>query len=314
MLVDLERLKVFYFVFSQKSVVGAARELHITQSAVSQRLKKLEQELGVLLFTRLHKRLVPTGEGQRLYEWIAPFIEGLEEGLHQIRRARDVPGGWLRVGAPVEFGQRVLPPIFAAFRALYPEVRFQLELGHPNVLLPLVQEGKLDVTFVDIFSQGWSHPSVLSSFNITPVFAEALVLIGSAEYCEAWNVPCHCEDPHLLLESSFIAYKKEAPSIKSWFAHHFASSSMRQIQLDLALVVESVRAAITAVKHNMGLAIIPSQIVENEIQSGEMVQICTSVEPILNRISIVQYSDSVPTLTQKKFVHFCMASLEQEKS
>ena len=65
MIQNLERLKVFYYVFSEKSVVAASKTLHVSQSAVSQALQKLESEIKCPLFTRLHKRLVPTVAGDR---------------------------------------------------------------------------------------------------------------------------------------------------------------------------------------------------------------------------------------------------------
>jgi hypothetical protein len=59
-------------VFSEKSVVGAAKALHVSQSAVSQTLQKLESEIKCPLFTRLHKRLVPTAAGERLFAIVQP--------------------------------------------------------------------------------------------------------------------------------------------------------------------------------------------------------------------------------------------------
>ncbi|RLE03892.1 MAG: LysR family transcriptional regulator, partial [Bacteroidetes bacterium] len=60
MLPDFNRLKVFYYIYSLKSIAAAARQLHISQPAVSQHLKKLEAEINTSLFVRLHKRMVPT--------------------------------------------------------------------------------------------------------------------------------------------------------------------------------------------------------------------------------------------------------------
>ena len=81
MLPDLNRLKLFYYVYRARSVVGAAAELNISQPAVSQQLQKLEAELKTSLFTRLHKKLVPTSAGERLFSLVSPMIDGLEVGL-----------------------------------------------------------------------------------------------------------------------------------------------------------------------------------------------------------------------------------------
>ena len=67
MLPDLNRLKVFFHIFNEQSSTAAAKKLHITQSGVSQHLKKLEEELQTELFTRVNRKLVPTAAGKKLY-------------------------------------------------------------------------------------------------------------------------------------------------------------------------------------------------------------------------------------------------------
>ena len=74
MLRNLDRLKVFYHVFARGSVISAAKNLNVSQSAVSQSLQKLESEIKSPLFTRLHKQLVPTAAGERLFAIVKPFI------------------------------------------------------------------------------------------------------------------------------------------------------------------------------------------------------------------------------------------------
>ncbi len=77
MLQNLDRVKVFYHVFTAGSVAAASDALHISQSAVSQALQKLEKELKTPLFTRLHKKLVPTTAGKDLYAVVQPFMSEL---------------------------------------------------------------------------------------------------------------------------------------------------------------------------------------------------------------------------------------------
>ena len=109
MLPDLNRIKVFYFIFASKSVALAASELNITASAVSQSLTKLEAELHVPLFTRLHRKLVPTSAGKALFSIVSPFIRDLEEGIGKILQAKQVPSGMLSIGSPIEFGKSYFP-------------------------------------------------------------------------------------------------------------------------------------------------------------------------------------------------------------
>ena len=83
MLPDFNRLYLFYQVFRHMSVAGAARDLFVTQSAVSQNLQKLEQELNILLFHRLHKKLVPTPAAKQLFQSVMPFFATLDADLQE---------------------------------------------------------------------------------------------------------------------------------------------------------------------------------------------------------------------------------------
>ena len=140
MLQSLDRLKVFYYVFAKGSVISAAKTLNVSQSAVSQSLQKLESEIKSPLFTRLHKQLVPTAAGERLFAIVRPFMAELDICLKTLEQAKDQPFGELRIGAPVEFGKAYFPAIVAAFRKQYPDVTFYLKLGNPETLITDAQK------------------------------------------------------------------------------------------------------------------------------------------------------------------------------
>ncbi len=298
---DFNRLKVFFHIHRNKSVAAAARTLHVTQSAISQHLRKLEAETKTHLFTRMHKRLVPTPAGEKLFHVLEPFMADLERWSRDIEHAGKGPAGRLRIGAPVEFGEKYLPKAFASFRTSYPDVQFQLELGHPDALLPLVREGRLDFVFADIFSRKGAYSRDLAVFSVERVLDEELILVGSDSYYSTFVKADH--SPDNLLTCAYISYQEGAPAIKSWFGHHFNRPS---IHPDVVLTVESVRAVIAGVKRSMGLGIVPSHVIRDEIDDGGLVRISTDAGEMINRISLVQLQDKIPGLTEKAFLSFFM--------
>lgn len=304
MLPDFNRLKIFYFVYRYQSTVQAANRLHLTQSGISQHLKKLERELGTELFTRLHKKLIPTQAGETLYASLAPFVESLEETLEGLQLAKDQPHGLLRVGAPVEFGQRYLPAWCAAYRAQHPAVRFHLELGHPSVLLQQLKEGVLDFAFVDVFSHTSTLTYERSLLSIEPVYTEELLLVGVPDLLpkvsrKKWKL----DD---FTSFSYVAYNANAASLHSWFLHHWEAIPGK---LSLAFTVESVQAARSAILHGMGLGVLPSQWIQEELETQELLVVKTSKAPQTNPISLVQLLDKKPTLTERSFVAHCRIQL-----
>jgi DNA-binding transcriptional LysR family regulator len=308
MLPDFNRLKIFYFIYRNKSVMVAAKSLNITQSAVSQQLKKLEGELKVQLFTRLHKQLVPTPAADMLFEITHPFMERLENGIQHIRLPHEKPYGMLRIGAPSEFGKRYLIEICAAFRKRYPDVHFDLTLGHPDTLLPLLRGGKLDLAFADIFMQKGEFSRALSIFSIKPIINEALILVCSKTYNTRQLKGDHALSR--LKDAEYIAYQPEYPALRNWFRHHFKIAS---IQLKIVLTIENVASVIEGIRHHMGLAVIPSHLVHNEMDSGNFVHIRKAKTEIINRISIVQLQDKIPGFAEKAFIQHFNESIQYPK-
>ncbi|MCP4606589.1 MAG: LysR family transcriptional regulator [Proteobacteria bacterium] len=296
---DFNRLKVFYHVYTNNSVVAAARKLFVTQSAVSQHLQKLEVEIEAPLFTRVGKRLVPTRAGERLYSVVSPFVGELEMTLENIDKEREEPFGLLRMGAPVEFGTGVLPGMLASFRDEYKDVRFHLELGHPKTLLPLIEHGRIDFAFADIFLKKGEFLREYAHLSIEPMMNEELVLVSSKRYYKK-----HLKGDHSfnkLVKADFISYQEDASALKGWFRHHFNKSPAA---LNIVFSVESVQGVIAGVRNHMGLGVVPRQTVETAVKRDRIVQITTSSREIIHRVSLVQLQDKIPRQVEKVFVSF----------
>jgi DNA-binding transcriptional LysR family regulator len=299
MLPDFNRLRIFYHIFRNKSVAMAAGELHITQSAVSQHLNKLEDELKVRLFIRLHKRIIPSPEGERLFHIVKPFIEQIEGYVSTVKRPFDSPYGLIRLGAPVEFGKRYLPGLFAEFRERYPDVSFDLVLGHPTVLLSLLREGRLDFAFADIFVRKGEFSRELSAFYVEPVIDEELILVCSRIYNEKKLQKKHSIKD--LMAADFISYQPHYPALKSWFRHHFNKQS---VKLNIAMTIENVEGVLEGVMNNIGLGIVPSHLIRDQIDKGDLIHIKTRKKELINHISLVQLLDKVPSITERTFLKY----------
>jgi DNA-binding transcriptional LysR family regulator len=296
MLPDFNRLKVFYYIYLKKSSVAAAKELHVTQSAVSQHLQKLESELNAPLFTRLHRRLVPTAAGNRLFRVLKPFMNELEVGIRNIKRAQGTPSGLLRIGAPVEFGKAYMPGIISSFRKKYPDVTFFLKLGDPATLLPNVGGGELDFAYMDIFSDDGRISGELSGYSIEPLLEEDVIMACSERYY-ALNVKKNHSFAHLAARE-FIEYKLDASALLSWFKYHFGRSPSK---LNVVFTVDNVQAVIAALKNHLGLGVIVSHLVTQELSNGAIIPVGIHSKKVVNKISLLQLKNKIPNQTEKAF-------------
>ncbi|MCK5096504.1 MAG: LysR family transcriptional regulator [Desulfobacteraceae bacterium] len=299
MLPDFNRLKIFYYIFSLKSVVGAANELNITSSAISQNLSKLEYELKVLLFTRLHKKLVPTLAGEELFSIVEPFIIDLEQGIKRIKQAKQKPTGLLKIGSPIEFGKSYFPRTIAKFREIYPEVIFSLKLGDPSEILPMISSGELDFGLVDAFLTKDQIFGDFGIYSIEPLIEEKVILACSKEYYDREINGDHSFKN--LAAKEFISYQKSSLTLKNWFKHHFNKFS---INLNRVMTVDSHQAVITGIKNNIGLGVIAFHIVQKDIKKKKIVPIKMPSQDVINKISLVLLQDKIPTLTEKAFLKY----------
>ncbi len=305
MLQNLDRLKVFYYVFTQKSIVAAANVLHVSQSAVSQAIQKLEKEIKSPLFVRLHKQLIPTAAGDRLYGIVQPFMAGLDLYLKSLEQAKDHPMGELRIGAPPEFGKAYLPSIVGSFRELYPLVTFTLNFGTPETLLPLLKEGLVDFALMDLFLTRNAYIGSLDMYHFAPIVEEEVILACSNQYYEK-----HIRGDlsfSSLSQQNFISYSKDLQTIKQWFKHHFSKPN---IQVHNVLTVDNHEAVMSAIKHNVGLGIVASHLVKDELQTTAIIHIKTTKPEIINAISLVHLQERIPTFTEKQFEKYLVNKIK----
>ncbi|MCK5826742.1 MAG: LysR family transcriptional regulator [Desulfuromusa sp.] len=306
MLPDFNRLKVFYHIYSLNSIVATANALHLSQPAISQQLQKLEGELKVPLFTRLHKKLVPTAAGERLFNLVEPFIEKLQDEIPYIRQPLDRPAGMLRIGAPREFGKEYLPRFCHEFRQLYPDVMFKLKFKEAIPLLTMIREGILDYALVDVYFKQGELPSFSDIFSVAPLLKEEMILVCSQDYYQQNIAGDHSFKN--LLSKEYITDEDDPSILSLWFKHNFHKIAEN---LNIVMTLDSHEALISALKLGMGLGVATAHLVWDEIQRGEVVPITTLRANMVNMISLVQLQDKVPTLTEKTFRDFMIARMQK---
>ncbi|WP_437300250.1 LysR family transcriptional regulator [Sorangium sp. So ce426] len=132
-MISLAAIELLVATVETGSFSGAARRLGVTPSAVSRRVMRLEQELGVALLARTTRSLRLTDDGQAFYARCVRIVEELGEATEAIARASKKPVGLLRVDAPVALGRDVIAPGLPRFAARYPDVRINLTLRDQHV-------------------------------------------------------------------------------------------------------------------------------------------------------------------------------------
>lgn len=293
---DLNRMKVFYAVYTHKSLISAANTLHITRSAVSQSLKLLEEELQTKLFIRDSKRVMPTEPAELLFRSLEPFMTELQTVVNQIETGKKQATGHLRIGAPQDFGSTYLTDVIVDFHKKYPHITFELILAIPTILLEKLTEGKLDIAFVD---NGDYHAKNYP-VSIRTVMKEKFILVCSNKYFDE-NIKRQNIKFEDLKSLHFVDYVNHAPVTKMWIKHHFKKTL---IDLKISFSAESVRAVIKAAKGGLGVAVVPEHLVEAELKSGKLKMMAATGQDLINHITIARRLDRTVTAKEKAFLDF----------
>lgn len=181
----LPQLQVFLAVARLRSFSGAARELRVSTSAVSQAVRQLEEELRVTLLVRTTRSVSLTDDGRRLVEGAGPAVGQALAALTEVSARPGEPVGRLRLSVPRAAVPFVIVPTLPAFRERYPRV--QLEI-------------MLDERFVDIVAEGYDAGVRLSEaierdmvqVRLTDAFR--FVVVGAPDYLERHGTPERPED------------------------------------------------------------------------------------------------------------------------
>lgn len=150
MLTKLENYRVFCKVAQHKSFSGAAQELFLSQPAVSQSVRQLEEQLGMQLFVRSSKKVELTPQGSILYEYASSALGLLESAEQQLSGLQTLGAGQLRLGAGDITARHLLLPALERFHQLYPKVHLSIFNRTSASSLELLHAGRIDAAFVNL--------------------------------------------------------------------------------------------------------------------------------------------------------------------
>jgi DNA-binding transcriptional LysR family regulator len=162
-MMELQKLRGFYWAVRCRSFSEAAAKIHVSQSAISHQVRALEEELGVRLYERSGRGIVPTPEGERLADYARSLLNTLDDLHSEFAELAGRPHGAIRVAASRGVATFRLPGIVQTFRRAYPDVRLTISSRVLDTdILRLVLSGEVDIGF----TASWNDFSDVEYFEI----------------------------------------------------------------------------------------------------------------------------------------------------
>jgi len=142
---DLRQLKFFVEIARFRNFTRAAEELHVAQPAVSTAIRKLEEELELVLFNRQDRKVALTAEGERFLEHALRVLDDLKAAGQEMSDLRGLGKGEVRVGVPPMMSAYFFPTIICGFAERYPHLRLEVSGEGAASIQKMISQGELDM-------------------------------------------------------------------------------------------------------------------------------------------------------------------------
>ena len=259
-----EDLETFVAVVDAGGFSLAARQLDLSQPAVSRRIAALEARLGTQLLVRVGRRLRLTPAGRALHERSRPLLIELRRVEQDASTTAASLGGTLRVTAPPALARRLVVPGLAELHARHPEVRIALDTSERFADLA---EGGFDVA-LRLFTAGRYADLVtrrLASFPVLPCAAAAYLSRRGTP-----RVPADLAAHDCLVHAATRAHA-------SWVFR--GSAGKEEVQVGGPLVTNDVEALRIAALGGLGIALLPSFVVGDDVRARRLRRVLPGFEP-----------------------------------
>lgn len=261
-MVNLELYRVFYTVAKCGSLTKAAQELYISQPAVSQAIRLLENQLGTTLFNRVHKGMELTKQGGELvFEDVSralQLLDGVESRLSELKKSAK---GTLRIGASETIFQYILADKLVKYHALYPDVKFELLSDVSPITIEQLKTDRCDVGFLNFpipEDEGIVVRQTITLLNDVFIGGKGFERFKGRQV-PLWELQ---KEPLLLMEPHTVARSA---------VDHFCTSL--GIRFRPAIEVDSWGFMKKLVAEGMGIGCIPREYMQPEAGDGSIFEI-----------------------------------------
>ncbi len=252
------RLKVFRAVATHLNFSRAAEELLLTQPAVTQQIKVLEDELGVPLFDRAGGRITLTPAGHALLPYAEKFKALSDEARSVVANVSGIPGGQLALGASQTLSQYLLPNVVAGFLRQNPRIAISVMSGNTDAVLDALAEHKTQLGLIE-------GPALRKDIRVEPFMEDYLVLVVPAEH-EWANKEL---DPERLMEAPLLMREFGSGS-RRVVENALVQAGLKRKDLKTRMELDSTEGLLSAVEAGLGVAFVSRWAVRNQLTLGTL--------------------------------------------
>jgi LysR family transcriptional regulator, transcriptional activator of the cysJI operon len=257
--VNFQQLITFSTVVSEGSMTAAAEKLYLTQPAVSQQIRNLEEELGVNILDRGSRQAKLTTQGQMLYDYAKRIISLTQQAQAAVQTMGSVISGKIRVGTVNSIGLQFVSPVLGQFLKHNSKISVSLRYDDADVLWQALTLGHLDVAILPEIDFPQNSPDIEGR----PLMKDEMLLVASGRDATA-NQVISAQDlsgkPFVLMTERYRNFQQQFEQV------------MKESGVKLTTVFESnnVGTLKRVVETGLGWGFLPAHSVRKQVRTGRM--------------------------------------------
>ena len=288
MAVKLELYRVFKEVAETGNISVAAKNLYISQSAVSQSIKQLETALQARLFARSPRGVVLTGEGQMLYQYVRSALGLIATGEDKLSQAQQLLLGTLTIGASDTVTAMFLTPYLERLHREHPGIRLKIVSGRSAKVLSLLKSGVVDIAFA-------SSPADKSSLTDWPCFQTHTAFVAGSGY--------DCDFDHVYTAREIAAFPLILLERKASSRVFLEQTFLRWgITLTPEIELSSRSLLVSLAKIGLGVAGVTLEFVQDALNAGDIRLLRTDFSIPARSVDMCTLRDVSPTAAAAAFM------------
>jgi LysR family transcriptional regulator, low CO2-responsive transcriptional regulator len=289
--IDSRQLRAFVSLARHGSFTLAAKELFLTQSAVSHSLRALEEDLGCRLFDRMGKKILLTLAGEQLL----PHAKNILAQMQQARGALHKLTAWgqsrLRVCASTTACQYILPSVLREFQKSFPNVQVAIEPGDTKHAVEFLSQKEIDCAIC-------LEPEREERFDFRPLFSDELMFLVAPDHPWARSGTIERDE---IPQQNYVLYNKGTYTF-DLIERYFRAE---RIALNTVIELRSMDAIKELVKLGLGVSILAPWVAEKELAEGTLSSLPLGKRKLKRQWGVLHWRNPNLPLAQTQFMEMC---------
>ena len=289
---NLSSYRIFYTVANTGNISKAAKELYISQPAISKSIQKLEESVGCKLFSRSSRGVVLTDEGKLLYEHVSEAFETLTMGEEKLKRSIELGVGHLKIGVSSTLCKYLLLPYLKEFIRQNPHISISISCQSTNDTLKLLEDNKIDIGLI-------GKPENLKNIHFD--FLEEIedIFVAAKDYLR--NLKTRGIQKDHILQSSTLMLLDKNNMTRQYIDDYLQEN---QIIIKDSIDISDMDLLIDFARIGVGVACVIKNFVREDLENGTLVEIPLGFPIHKREVGFAYKTTTKPSKSLAEFIHF----------